>query len=59
MKRANREHKNLRNYLDQVVGDIEKLVKPILENKADIVIGDRRVETIEHFSWIKRKLQKS
>ena len=37
--------------------DIEKLVKPILENKADIVIGERPIDTTEHFSWKKKKFQ--
>lgn len=36
---------------------IESLVRPILEGRADIVIGDRNPGTIEEFSWIKRKLQ--
>lgn len=38
--------------------DIEKLVKPILENKADIVIGSRPIESIKHFSFVKKILQK-
>ena len=38
--------------------DIEKLIEPILRKKADIVIGDRRVETIRHFSPLKIFLQK-
>lgn len=38
--------------------DIGKLVKPILENKADIVIGERPIETTEHFSWKKKKFQR-
>lgn len=37
--------------------DIEKLVRPILEKKADIVIGERPIDDIEHFSSIKKKLQ--
>lgn len=37
---------------------IEKLIKPILEQKADIVIGTRPVQKIEHFSKIKKFLQK-
>ena len=37
--------------------DIPKLIKPILENKADIVVGDRCVNDIEHFSYIKKILQ--
>jgi len=39
-------------------GDIPRLIQPILEGKADIVIGDRNVETIEHFSTTKKFLQK-
>jgi glycosyltransferase involved in cell wall biosynthesis len=37
--------------------DIPKLVAPILDGEADMVIGDRRVSTIEHFSPIKKLLQ--
>lgn len=37
--------------------DIEKLVRPIIDGKADIVIGERPIDQIEHFSWIKKKLQ--
>ncbi|MCI1268620.1 MAG: glycosyltransferase family 2 protein [Ruminococcus sp.] len=37
--------------------DIEKLVKPILEQKADIVIGERPIDQTEHFSWKKKKFQ--
>ena len=38
--------------------DIPKLTSPILEKKADLVIGARPIETIEHFSVIKKLLQK-
>lgn len=38
--------------------DIEKLVKPILEKRAEIVIGDRETDKINHFSPIKKRLQK-
>lgn len=38
--------------------DIEKLVKPILSGDADIVIGSRPVSEIEHFSPLKKFLQK-
>jgi len=38
--------------------DIGKLIEPILQNKVDIVIGDRQVETIRHFSTLKIFLQK-
>ena len=37
--------------------DIEKLIKPILNKEADIVIGERPIDDIETFSWIKKKLQ--
>ena len=37
--------------------DIEKLVRPILDNKADIVIGERPIDQTEHFSWKKKKFQ--
>lgn len=37
--------------------DIEKLVRPILDGKADIVIGERPVDTTEHWSWKKKKFQ--
>jgi glycosyltransferase involved in cell wall biosynthesis len=38
--------------------DIPKLVAPILGGKADMVVGDREVSTIEHFSAVKRALQR-
>lgn len=37
--------------------DIEKLVRPILDEKADIVIGERPIDETEHFSWKKKKFQ--
>lgn len=37
--------------------DIEKLVRPILEGKADMVIGERPIDNTEHFSPLKKKLQ--
>lgn len=43
---------------DQYCGeDIEKLVRPILEGKADIVIGERPIDQTRHFSPLKKKLQ--
>lgn len=43
---------------DQYCGDdIEKIVRPILEKKADIVIGERPIDQTEHFSPLKKKLQ--
>ena len=38
--------------------DIPRLVQPILEGKADIVIGNRDIENIKQFSFIKKKLQR-
>lgn len=38
--------------------DIKKLVQPILDGRAEIVIGDRETDSIEHFSPLKKKLQK-
>jgi len=38
--------------------DIPKLICPILDGKTDMVIGDRQVEKITHFSWPKKMLQK-
>ena len=37
--------------------DIPKLIQPILEHKAELVIGERPIDDTEHFSWIKKKLQ--
>jgi len=37
--------------------DIPKLIKPILENKAEIVVGQRPISEIEHFSLMKKFLQ--
>src|SRR3954465_12072884 len=39
-------------------GDIEKLVAPILAGHADMVIGDRETDQIEHFSPLKKRLQR-
>lgn len=38
--------------------DIPTLVQPILEHRAEIVVGARPIETIKHFSPIKKLLQK-
>ncbi|HPC36490.1 MAG TPA: glycosyltransferase family 2 protein [Candidatus Marinimicrobia bacterium] len=38
--------------------DIARLVQPILDKKAEIVIGDRQIDKIEDFSWLKKKLEK-
>lgn len=43
---------------NQYRGDnIADLVKPIIQGEADIVIGDRQVNAIEHFSFTKKRLQ--
>jgi len=38
--------------------DIARLVQPLLSGKAEIAVGDRQVDSIEHFSFVKKKLQK-
>ena len=38
--------------------DVATLVEPILRGDADMVVGDRQVETIEHFSPLKKSLQR-
>jgi glycosyltransferase involved in cell wall biosynthesis len=38
--------------------DIARLVEPIVEGRADVVIGDRQTDTIQHFSWVKKLLQR-
>lgn len=38
--------------------DIEKLVRPIIDGKSDIVIGERPINDTEHFSPLKKKLQR-
>jgi len=37
--------------------DIKKLVTPIIDGKADIVIGERPIDETEHFSWKKKQFQ--
>ena len=37
--------------------DIPGLLEPILKGEADFVIGTRPIESVEHFSWIKKVLQ--
>lgn len=38
--------------------DIPNLVRPIIEGKADFVIGERPILETEHFSFVKKMLQK-
>ncbi len=38
--------------------DIAKLVEPILQRRADMVVGTRPIDSIEHFSPLKKALQR-
>jgi glycosyltransferase involved in cell wall biosynthesis len=38
--------------------DIPRLLAPILAGRADMVIGDRKTDQIEHFSPVKKRLQR-
>jgi glycosyltransferase involved in cell wall biosynthesis len=38
--------------------DIPSLTAPIIAGQADMVIGARPIDETEHFSWIKKKLQR-
>lgn len=38
--------------------DVAKLVVPILEGRADVVVGDRKTSDIAHFSPVKKLLQR-
>lgn len=38
-------------------GDIPRLVQPIIEGRAHLVIGDREPEKVPHFSFVKKKMQ--
>jgi glycosyltransferase involved in cell wall biosynthesis len=37
--------------------DIEALVAPIVAKRAEMVVGDRGVASLQNFSWLKRRLQ--
>jgi glycosyltransferase involved in cell wall biosynthesis len=37
---------------------IPDLVRPVLEDGIDIVVGERPIEDIEHFSFVKKRLQR-
>lgn len=37
--------------------DIQKLIQPVLDGKADMVVGARPIDETEHFSFLKKKLQ--
>jgi glycosyltransferase involved in cell wall biosynthesis len=38
--------------------DIARLVAPVVDRRADVVVGDRQTDTIAHFSPLKRLLQR-
>ena len=38
--------------------EIARLISPIVDGRADIVIGDRQIETVDYFSPLKKWLQK-
>ena len=38
--------------------DIGRLIAPILAGESDIVVGDRRTDSVEYFSPVKKKLQR-
>jgi glycosyltransferase involved in cell wall biosynthesis len=38
--------------------DIERLVRPILEHRAEIVVGARPIDNTAHFSFVKKLLQR-
>ena len=42
-------------YDGHCIGD---LIAPIVEGRLDIVVGARPIDNIEHFSWLKKKLQR-
>src|SRR4029079_10180795 len=38
--------------------DIPKLVEPIVAGRADMVIGDREIANVQHFSPVKKRLER-
>jgi len=38
--------------------DIQRLINPILEGKAELIIGERPIDDIAHFSFAKKRLQR-
>lgn len=38
--------------------DVERLVRPILEGRAEFVIGCRPIDDVPHFSWFRKRLQR-
>jgi len=43
-------------YQGKYVGDV---IKPILSGQSDIVVGSRPIDSIEYFSWLKKKAQRA
>jgi len=41
-----------------VAGDIPRLVRPIREGRADMVVGDRGIDALERFTTAKKRLQR-
>ena len=39
-------------------GCIKDLIVPIIQSKLDIVVGARPIDNIQHFSWLKKRLQR-
>jgi glycosyltransferase involved in cell wall biosynthesis len=39
--------------------ELPRLIAPILSGEADMVVGDRGVQDVAHFSWTKRRLQRA
>ena len=39
-------------------GDIARLIAPLVSGQADIVIGDRNIRDVKHWSWQKKWLQR-
>src|SRR5690606_14263460 len=39
-------------------GDVPKLTAPVVAGEADMWIGERPIDDTQHFSWIKKKLQR-
>lgn len=37
--------------------DIPLLTAPVIQGRADLVVGERPIDDTEHFSWLKKKLQ--
>ena len=38
--------------------DVKTLLEPILNGSADLAVGERPIQDTQHFSWLKKRLQK-